>query len=238
MLLAINIFISVLFIALAYLIEKKKIYDLLSNFNNRSKEEQQELIQNGYPQRVGKMLKYIGIVLLLLTILNIAKVPFSIEIYFSFLMLSLFGGMIYLSKFEVKGKRKRSYWITSIIAVVSITSIVILFLIGYKEHDVIIKAETFEITGMYGDKWRLEEIKEVTLLNEYPQIKTKLSGFGTEQLAKGSFRLEELGRGKLFIYKNQKPYILIKLNKQYVILNSKNPVKTELWYEQLKGNSE
>ncbi|MEL3971922.1 PH domain-containing protein [Rossellomorea oryzaecorticis] len=98
----------------------------------------------------------------------------------------------------------------------------------------IVAKDSFEITGMYGDKWKIEDIEEVTLLDEMPEVTWKINGYGLSTTAKGVFKVKEYGRSLLFI-KKESPYIYIKVGDQHVFINGGSPEETKEWYEELAG---
>lgn len=59
----IQILIIILFSIFTYLILKKKVYSLVSGFNMKSDEEQQQLIKKGYPQAVGRGMLYVAYII-------------------------------------------------------------------------------------------------------------------------------------------------------------------------------
>lgn len=232
------IFIDLLIIALFFLfgwaIVKKKMYSLISGFNTHSPEEQEQLIKNGLPQKTGKLLIFIGIGMLILLPLSFTPIKHAMEIQWGFFIFSLFVGMIYLSKYEIESKRKRTYIITSNIAVITITFIVGLMVYGYKSPNIVFEKKHFEITGMYGDKWNYEEIEDVQLINEMPDIIMKTNGFDGSTMLKGHFKLEKYNKSLLFIHTDSSPYIYLKLHDQHLFINNKDPETTKMWYAQLK----
>ncbi|MGG3681757.1 DUF3784 domain-containing protein, partial [Aeribacillus composti] len=62
---------------LTYLVVKKQDYSLISGFYNRPEEEQQRLIENGYPQAIGRLLLYTFIILFISVILALWGCPIS-----------------------------------------------------------------------------------------------------------------------------------------------------------------
>jgi len=142
----------------------------------------------------------------------------------------LLGGLIYLSKYEVKSKRKRSYIISSVLAIVIIGFISVISYLGYQDFELETSQESFEITGMYGDVWSYEEIKSVELLDDMPEVTWKQNGFGLSTMAKGQFKVKDYGSSLLFIHKGSSPYLYIELEGKKIFINSKNPEQTKKWY--------
>ena len=230
----IQVLIIILFSFLGWAIRYKKQYGLLSGFAGRSKGEQKELIENGYPQKSGTLLILTALGMFILFPLVFTPFPYIIEVQYGFMTAFLLGGIIYLSKYEVSEKRKKSYWFSSILTFVVIGFIGVLMYLGYQPNELIVKEENVEITGMYGDIWKKEDFQKITLLEEMPKIISKENGFGTDMISKGHFKVASYGSSLLFIHKPS-PYILIQTNDKPIFINGKNPDQTHIWYEQLKS---
>ena len=227
----IQLFMIVLFLFFGWAIVQKEWYWLISNFNGKSKDEQQQLIQNGYPQRVGKLMAATAAGMLILLPLSFTSFQYSIEVQFGFMMVFLLGGLIYLSKYEIKEKRKRSYIFSSLLAIGTIGFIVGLTFVGYKDFELMDYEDSFEITGMYGGEWKYAEIRHVELLEEMPEVTWKQNGFGLATMAKGQFKVKDFGSSLLFIHKGSPPYLFIETDNDKIFINSKIPTITEGWYE-------
>lgn len=230
---AIELFVILLFFFLGWLIYYRKKYGLISGFLNRSKEEQEQLIMNGYPQKTGFLLMYTAIGMLILLPLCFTPFKYTIEIQFGFMLLFLLGGFVYLSKYEVPKKRKRSYWISSSIFVIVVSFVSILTFFGYQDFELVIDDHQFTITGVYGDNWEINEIEQIQLFDEMPKVKWKENGFGLQTLAKGYFTVEDYGSSLLFIHKDSSPILYIKVNNKNIFLNGKTSEQTKNWYQQL-----
>ncbi|MGM0837814.1 MAG: DUF3784 domain-containing protein [Bacillota bacterium] len=153
----IQLAVSLIFLGLGWLILFKKAYGLISNFHSRPEAEKKLLIQNGYPQNTGKMLMITGLGMLILLPLLFTDFAYALEVQIVFMLVMLLGGFIYLSKYEVAAKRKKSYIISSSIFIVTIGFVSVLTFIGYQDFQLVQKDDTFEVTGVYGDEWRYNE---------------------------------------------------------------------------------
>jgi hypothetical protein len=232
----IQLIIALLFFILGFAIRKKKAYSLISGFNNRSEDEKQQLIQNGYPQKTGLWLILIAIGMIILLPLSFTSFPFRFEIQFGFLLLSTLSGTIYLSKYELPKKRKRSYIISSTIFIITLGLIITLFTFGEQKSEFILKENSFEITGMYGDEWRYSDIKEIKLLQNMPEITWKQNGFGTDRMAKGRFKVTGYGSSLLFIKKEQvSPVLYLKVGNENIFINGETAEEVKDWYQQLRN---
>ncbi|WP_462413331.1 DUF3784 domain-containing protein [Neobacillus sp. Marseille-QA0830] len=227
-----------LFGILAWAILKKKAYSLLSGFALRPKEEQQKLIENGLPQRTGKLMLVTAVGMLILLPLVFTSFKYVIEIQFGYMVLVLLGGFIYISRYDVPRKRKQSYLISTSLFVAVMALIGVIMYQGYKDYQLTLQKQTFEITGPYGDKWSYQDVKQVELLDKMPEVTYRQNGFGVSTMLKGKFKVENYGNALLFIRKNSPPYIYIETSKQNLFINAKTPEQTEQWFADLKDKVE
>lgn len=219
---------------ITYLIVRKKEYSLISGFYNRPKEEQEYLIENGYVEKLGKIFLYSFYILLLAILLTVFRVPYGPLIGFSLFIVFLLGGLIYLQKYELPHKRKKSLWIIGIISTITIGIIAVGVFIGSTNNDITIENEKLIINGMYGVEWTFDKIAKVELLDELPEVLKRTNGFSTENVRKGLFKLEEpYGQGKLFVTGKEGPFLYIALDDGYVILNRESKQETVDIYEKL-----
>jgi Domain of unknown function (DUF3784) len=155
---AVQSVVIVLFLILGWAVKKKEGYWLISGFASRPKEEQEELICKGYPQKIGRLLIVTAIGLLILLPIMFTSFTYRIEVQFGFMLLFLMGGMIYLTKYEVPKKCKRSYNLSISLFILVIGSISTLSYFSYQGYELVTKKKSFEITGMYGDEWKYDDI--------------------------------------------------------------------------------
>lgn len=228
-----QVLLIALFALFAYIILKRRSYMFISGFATRSGEEQQQLIENGYPQGVGRMFLIIASGLLLLMPLGLTGFRYTFEVQMAFMMLVLFGGLIILSRREVPHKRKRSLLISVVMAIVVIGGVSVMLLIGAKQPDVTFGKSSMEISGMYGEKIPYRDIHSVELLDTMPRAGLKENGFGFADYAKGRFSVEGHGSSLLFVDMKQTPILLIKTADRPVFITGGNPEETESWYREL-----
>lgn len=229
----VQLFTIGLFFLLGWAIRVRKQYSLISGFANRPIEEQQQLIENGYPEKLGNLLIKTAIGMVLLLPLSFTGFTYTIEVQSGFMLVFLLGGTIYLTKYETPRKRKLMYWISSITFILVIGFVGVLYYLGYQDNELIMKDNRFEITGIYGDEWDYKAIESVKLLEEMPKVTYKSNGFGMATIAKGYFKVKDYGSSLLFIRKGSPPYLYIKVSDQNIFINSENDEVTKDWYEGL-----
>lgn len=86
---------------------------------------------------------------------------------------------------------------------------------------------------MYSYDFAVADIEQLALVDEMPSG-VKTNGEATNQYARGHFRLKQLGKARLYVFKRNPPYIQIKLADTYIYFNEKDPAQTKLLYEQIQ----
>lgn len=88
--------------------------------------------------------------------------------------------------------------------------------------------------SMYPLEFALEDVLELTLSEDMPSG-FRTNGIATSEYARGDFKLTKLGAAKLYVFKQNAPYILFKLPDRYVVYNEKDPAATEALFSELKA---
>ncbi|WP_225442478.1 DUF5808 domain-containing protein [Paenibacillus lycopersici] len=86
---------------------------------------------------------------------------------------------------------------------------------------------------MYDYGFPLADIEQLDLVDEVPKG-NRTNGEGTPRVARGKFTLKGLGAARLYVYKNNPPYIRIKLRNTYIFFNDLDPERTKQLYAQLE----
>ncbi|WP_419886935.1 DUF3784 domain-containing protein [Neobacillus niacini] len=236
-LLAIHIVIILVFLILGWAVRKKEAYWLISGFASRPVEEQEELIRSGYPRKISSLLIITAFGMLILLPLMFTTFKYAMEVQFGFLMIFLMGGLVYLTKYEVPKKRKRSYIISISLFIALIGGLGTLSYFSYQGYELVVKKKSFEITGMYGDEWNYEDIISIELMDELPEVTVRTNGVGLSTLSKGHFKMNGYGNSLLFIQKGSSPYIYIELKDKKIFINDKVPHQTKIWFEQVRDKA-
>lgn len=86
---------------------------------------------------------------------------------------------------------------------------------------------------MYGTSFDTNEITEMKQIDIIPSGQ-RTNGAETGKYCLGNFDLEGYGASRLYIYKDNPPYIAIKLEDTYVFINGKTSEDTQHYYDLLK----
>jgi uncharacterized membrane protein len=87
---------------------------------------------------------------------------------------------------------------------------------------------------MYSLDFNITDIEQIMLVDNVPSS-IKTNGEATNKYARGHFRSKELGKTRLYIYKNNPPYIQIKLKDVYIFYNEKDGAQTDKVFRELQS---
>ncbi len=224
---------SVCMIVSSLLMLKYDYYDFVSNFGMRKQNEQKQLLENGWPQKHAKLMVGLGSVLLVFLIPVLLAIQYAMTLQWLVFIMVLFGGTTYLSRYEVKEKRNRSYFLNGGIGFVLMVIFVSFTVRGMYPHDFHVNEDTFEITGAYGSEWPIEEVVDVQIIKERPSM-VRINGIGTPTVSKGYHRQTSDNETVLLFTKGDKSdYLYIEVDDQDIYLNASNNHVLEKWYEDL-----
>lgn len=122
--------------------------------------------------------------------------------------------------------------------IVQLVILLIVVVIGYlsvQESNVIISKDTMKITSFYGREISKDEIIDLKLIDEIPNILRRNNGVSIFGIRKGKFTLEEIGSSLLHIHNNAGPYIVVETEEQTIIINFRNQNQTINKYEELRA---
>ena len=125
--------------------------------------------------------------------------------------------------------------IFAVVVIAAAAIFVVTLMKGTKEEaEIMITDGVLEITGQYGVSSSLEDIEEVRLQEEIPEIGRKVNGAGLGSIRKGDYEVEGMGTCRLFLHAESGPYLYIKTEGKYLIVNYADAQKTEDAYERLQ----
>ena len=219
---------------IAYLFKVKKDFSFLNGYANRPDEEKQYLEESGYLDATGNLITQSFWIFLITFIGGFFSIPYVFAIGMAIFILHLMIGLVWIQRYEVPHKRKKMLWITGFLAAGTIIFIIVITGVGFVDNEIHVDRDTFEITGMYGVEWKLEDIERVELLDELPEILMRTNGFSMSGIRKGKFQLEEpYGNGLLFINREEGPYVAVFTDDEYLIMNRKDEGNTREIYTKL-----
>ncbi|WP_085993938.1 DUF3784 domain-containing protein [Oceanobacillus senegalensis] len=218
----------------AFLIFKRRKYIFISGMRNRTDEEIKKLEKSGYLKAAGKLYVVTAVLLTIGLLLTVLEIPYGFEIAVGITVLVFIIGYIYIQKYEMKERRKSAYISSVITAFITIGIIGYIISRAFLANELMVLEDDLEITGPYGTEINIESIQEIELLDKLPAINLRTNGYKVGERLMGHFQVEEYGAVTLYIHGGNRPYLLIKHNDSYTLINSKKEEETIDWYEQLK----
>jgi len=230
--------LSLVFIGIGFIVTENNAKYILSGYNSMSEEDRRKFDIKSYVPYFRNFHVFLGISLLVISVILfffvssvlsgifIVTYPIAAYIYF-----------IWKANRFLKGSTKKQQ-ITTYVAM-GILFIVFLFIVfmfadSLRDNKVEVKNQTLEISGDYGTKLNLADIKSIELINELPEISFKINGFALETIKKGSFKTKDGEKVKLLINSISTPLILITTKDSKKIYYSSKETSNEEIYNQLK----
>lgn len=232
-----HLIVGLFFIGIGFLV--KAVPNLIAGYNTMSRDKKQYVDIEGLSTFMRNGFIVIG-ALIIIGFRLFDNLGLSL-IANSFILISIFGGLIFIiiksQKFNhnVDNDGKKKSWLTILILFIISLFIAGFIYYGTIQSEIIIKEQLIEITGMYGMTIKSSDINKIELKRSLPKILRRTNGFAFDVFKKGTFKLDKLGKCRLFLHADDPPYILINITDgNTVIFNNKNSVQTEGIYNKLK----
>jgi hypothetical protein len=137
-----------------------------------------------------------------------------------------------------KKRQKSAIIYTAIIGSVFIISLVLVLRFINKNAQVETLVDvgdtSFTVYGLHGYTFEYADISSIELRDTVPEILERTNGFAVDEVRKGRFKLEELGDCILYLTVQKGPFVYVRMEDLYVILNFADPAKTKQLYYDLK----
>jgi hypothetical protein len=99
----------------------------------------------------------------------------------------------------------------------------------------VVENDAVRFSGNYGVTVPFADIAVCELWDDIPRIEARTNGLGLGNILKGHFRLEGLGKCRLFIERSDKPYLYIETTGgEKIIFNSREPETTQSLFDALQ----
>lgn len=235
------LYIAGLFLLMAILIKKYKFYWLISGYNTASKERKAQIDKEGLGQFIGNYFLFLSGMLALAFVLMWYKYMLLFSIVLGVALLSsvyvIYGSQKYdKGAYDEKGRLKMGPKISMGITVLVLAGAAGIVIYGQMPTKYVLNEDSLTIEGQYGETIAFKTMEKVELVEELPEIQVRTNGYSFNNVLKGNFKLDQLGKGKLFIKLGQAPYIIIHTSDTYFIINDVSPEKTEELYEKIRNS--
>lgn len=233
--------LSTIFIGMAFFINKDNAKDLLSGYNTMTVEERKNFDIESYILYFKKFHLFLGVSLFVVAMFLLYFVNTDLSgIFMGIYPIIAYAFLIWKSnQFYFKKIKKQS-----IISYAAITALLILagfiavqFHSSLQNNDIKIVSNRLEITGEYGLDLNINNVTSIYLVNELPEITSKINGFGFEVIKKGYFRTSKNEKIKLLINSNNLPMLLIITSDNRKIYYAAKEQSSKQLYNELRNST-
>ncbi len=235
------IFVICFIIILGVLIKYFKCYWLIAGYNTASAEKKKNTDIVGLSRFVGNICFVIAGFLVLDYVLEVYLEYSDFSSYAMPVIIIILAvyAVIRAQKFKLSPEKNKINHLLRIIFIVFVIALPVGFIIyGISFQKVTVNSEYIKISGVHGIKQEIKDITDIELKNSIPKITRRTNGLSLFNIRKGNFKLKDIGKGKLYIYKGNPPYIYISTGNDYIIINYKDAKETEELYKKIKLNWE
>lgn len=214
-----------------------KWYFLISGYNTMSKKQKENVDAEGLGKLMGNFMFLIAGLMfasgiaqqygnrLLPLVFMLSIVPLTIVL------------IILAQKYDHNSMTKSDKTAIKVfIVLIMVTGILVstMLIYGIREPKIEITSDKITISGMYSSSINKEDIREISLQDTIPKVLRKTNGFDFGYILRGNFTLDEIGVARIYIHENKAPYIVIKTENKYYIINYKDSNKTMELYNKIK----
>ena len=117
-----------------------------------------------------------------------------------------------------------------------VAGLVLIIVSSLRPNRIQVTSDSLVITGSYKYSVELGEIRSVERLDSLPKIKLRTNGIGWPNIKIGHFRVEGIGKCRLYINQKFPPYVHIVTSAgEHIIFNTKDPENTESIFRSLSA---
>lgn len=230
--------VAALFIFLGVAIKYFHCYWLISGYNTMSKEKKQKVDTQGLGNLLGNYcFLNAGLFACLAAAVELGLGWAQIMLGIVFALSTLYI-LIKAQSFDPSTRKEDGTMKTSVKLIIGSIALVfvavgVLIYFSSLPAEINVTDESVEITGIYGETIPASEITGISISAHLPKVLAKTNGSNVGSRLKGNFRVEELGKVKLFVNADKPPFIVLHQGEEIIILNRDDPQKTKELYRKL-----
>jgi Domain of unknown function (DUF3784) len=229
--------IVLLFIASGILLKYGKHYWIISGYRTPEEIRKEGVDIAGLGNFIGASCFVIAALLLLAGIFDhyhvFGGLVGSISSLFFVVAFILIRAQKYNRRVLPDGRKRKGTKVLLGIVVAILMIVGGMLIYGSIEQSVDVEHGAIEIGGLYGTTLDISNISDVSIINELPKIQAKKGGFDFANVLKGDFSLDGIGEGKLYVNIAAPPFIKIKYNDTFVILNFRDTTTTLTTFDKI-----
>ncbi len=236
--------IGVIFIFLGFAVHKLKWYFLISGYNTMSKDKKKNVDTEGLGKLMGIYMYFVGSLFILIGISSHFYPEFTSRFNAFFIVIFIISTILLLIKAQRYDHNKRENifkskdkgtLISLIITIPILIFVGVMMFRSLQPVDMEIDEIGVEFRGMYGELYRWEEIQELELRDDLPTIEMRTNGSSIAGKNKGYFKTKEYGKVKLYLDSKNPPFIYMKVDSQYIIINLGEKEETTKAFENMEN---
>jgi hypothetical protein len=201
---------SLLFVAIGFIVTEKNAGSFLAGYNSLTKEEQARIDIRSYLTFFRKFHVFLGISLGAIGLIaNSLSGKNASGIFMVVYPVLAYTWFAWKSNTIPKALHPKFNWTGPLILAGTLIFVTGIIAFGFKEEKLLIGPGRIEIKGIYGEMIKLTDIRNIEMVSRLPDIKMKTNGFSLGSVKKGFFSTNEGETIKLILNSDQRPCILI-----------------------------
>lgn len=221
--------LSSLLFGLGFLITESNAHYLLSGYNTLSDTDKENFDLKSFLSFNKKFHILLGLSTLIIGFIIYNKSPDNSILFIGIYPILAYSYFIWESLKYYKKQNKTIALLCIVVLIGTALLVSFIFLKGMKPTEIRISKTELIFTGSYGESIPANQIKDINLINDLPQIKFKSNGFSTNQFKKGYFKTASGEKVKLLLSNAKPPYLEItKGNDQRIFYQTKQQASDSL----------
>ena len=219
-----------------------KWYFLIAGYNTMPKDKKEKVDTKGLGRLMGVYSYLNGAILFVMGILYAAGIElsmtpalvfFGISTIFLIIRAQKYDGNVFDKEGRVRKGAGKQFIVPLAIIVVTLVAVAVLMIFSSQATKVTFLDEGLQVHGMYGEMYSWSAIEEATLLETLPKIEARTNGSAIGPNLRGNFRTSDYGAVKLFVNRNNPPFILLQSNGKIAIFNLAEADETKDAYDEI-----
>lgn len=222
--------LSLLFIAIGFVLTEESAKYLLSGYNTMNEEDRKKVDIKAYIPYFRNFHIFLGVSFLVLG----TTLMYLIGENAGGIFLAIYPIVAYIYFITRGSKYAQGFNRTGTKIGVGILIVALLFVVGslgygFKEDRITFDSERISFEGTYGETLAISEVQTIELVSQLPEITLKTNGFALGTVHKGHFKTENGEVVKLILNSANKPVILLtKSNGKKIYYSSKDKSNKEI----------
>ena len=227
--------LSLIFVALGYIVTEKNAKNLLSGYNTMSEQERQAFDLKSFIPVFRKFHLLLGISLFVAgTAISSLISNEAAGVFLTVYPLLAYIWFLWKGKKYNKGQNSHINLVGIAVLILALVFVIVILITGFRENKLIITTEEISIEGMYGEKISVSEIETVCLTDSLPSISIRTNGFSLGKFRKGYFKTKNGEKVKLLLNTESKPFIRIVKKTGEKLYFSSGKTSNQIIYMEIK----